>query len=218
MEKIRMKRGLYFVTVVFLASISGCGDVLEVQNLPGHVTFVGPQEVTASGRDVVTWFGVSDQEGDLLGVELSLCLMSGECQGLSASDLLPGSVDLERVPSQSDGVSTALKVVWSPPCAFLGDDDAFTVSLGVIGSDVAPLVSSPSSLNALGVRSCSCFDGQAQFESSTACVGVDEGCYRLSDGVWCTAICPTGYENVDFCDEGESCLEVTAELICQEAS
>ena len=88
--------------------------------------------------------------------------------------------------------------------------------MGVKGSDIEPLVSSPQTLDALGVWACSCLEGQTEYGSSSECAVSSEGCYRLSEGLWCSAICPEGYEAVGACAEDEPCLEVTATLLCRE--
>jgi len=126
----------------------GCTDTASVSNLPGYVTFVGPHTLTDDG--IVTWFGVSDAEGDLMSVAVEVCA-DDMC---FVPELLAGSATIDTVPTERGDVSPALRLIWAPECDVLDNDTPFEVHVRSLSSNEAdgvPGVSSaPTTLGQLG--------------------------------------------------------------------
>ena len=126
-----------------LVSVAGaaCDDDVTLSNLPGHVTFVGPTQLQDDG--VVTWFGVSDPEGNFVKVDYEVCLVEGECY---VPELMPGSATIDTLPAVDRQESAPLRLLWRPDCSIHTDDGEFTVRVGALGSDVPPVESPPVTL------------------------------------------------------------------------
>ena len=147
------------ITVVAAAFWFGCDQAVSLSNVPGHVSFIGPMQADADGN-VVTWFGVSDPEGDFVSAQVEVCPDGGAC---FVPSLQPGGVvseTLENLPAVEEGRSPALKLIWAPECgpnALTGADASFTVRISVLASNIEPelqsLESEPTTLAELG-RSC----------------------------------------------------------------
>lgn len=128
--------------------VLGCEETVSVTNLPGHVTFIGPQMAAEGG--VVTWFGVADPEGDLVAIEAEVCIEQ-ECV---VPDLLPGSATIDTLPTTGLRSSAALRLLWLPECDMMDADTPFTVHIRALGADdataVPGLTTEPTTLAALG--------------------------------------------------------------------
>ena len=111
-----------------LVAVVGCQDSVSVSNLPGYVTFVGPH--TLGNEGVVTWFGVSDPEGDFVAVSVEVCTE----ERCDVPRLLPGSATIDTLPANADSSSSALKLIWEPDCELLGEDTPFTVFVESLGA------------------------------------------------------------------------------------
>lgn len=139
---------LLISTLLLSSLLTACDDSVEVGNLPGHVTFVGPQQASAEG--VVTWFGVADPEGDLVSVSVEVCT-GEEC---FIPELLPGSATIETLPTAHDERSAALRLIWRPECDVLAEDAPFTVHVEALGAEgeagVPGLTTAPTTLAELG--------------------------------------------------------------------
>ena len=129
-----------------LPFVGACDEVVEVSNLPGHVTFVGPS--TAHQAGVSSFFGVSDPEGDLISATFEVCDGSG--QSCKVPEILPGSTSLKAVPASESADSAALRVNWRD-CDLFRSDAAFRVRVGVTGSDIDALTSAPSKASELSL-------------------------------------------------------------------
>ncbi|MEL6182809.1 MAG: hypothetical protein AAFS10_27895, partial [Myxococcota bacterium] len=105
--------GVWWLAAALALMVGGCDQDADVSNLPGHVTFIGPMQADADGN-VVTWFGVSDPEGDFVAVQVEVCSETGSC---FIPNLQPGGVvaeTLENLPAVREGRSPALKLLWVP--------------------------------------------------------------------------------------------------------
>lgn len=137
-------------TLISIAGLVGCDESVSLNNLPGYVTFVGPQAVSDGG--IATWFGVSDLEGDLVSVTVEVCVEQ-EC---FVPELLPGSATVETLPTSGDERAAALRVIWRPECDLIDPNTPFTVHIQALGADaedgVMGLSTSPVTLDELGYR------------------------------------------------------------------
>lgn len=140
-----------------VVALWGCDQDANVSNLPGHVAFIGPMQADMDG-DVVTWFGVSDPEGDFVSAQVEVCPEGGGC---FVPELQPGGVvpeTLENLPAVREERAPALKLIWRPECgsgALAGADAPFTVRVSVIATDIEPVLesleSAPTTLTELGL-------------------------------------------------------------------
>ena len=151
------QRNQSILVVLLLAGLhlAGCGESVQLGNLPGRVTFVGPSVSNEVG--VTTFFGVADAEGDLLSATVEVCDGSGQsCRALSSEEgaeaqLLAGSASLSALPTVvGTSTSAALRVNWRD-CGLFASADLFTVRVEVLGSDLEALTSAPVALEDLGL-------------------------------------------------------------------
>jgi len=144
MRRIQDTVALVVMAMTAMVALWGCDQDANVSNLPGHVAFVGPTQADMEGN-VVTWFGVSDPEGDFVSAQVEVCPEAGAC---FIPDLQPGGVvpeTLGNLPAVREERAPALKAIWRPECgqgALSGPEVRFTVRISVLATDIEPSLES----------------------------------------------------------------------------
>lgn len=144
------------ILLVVLVLGAGCVRDIEVENQEAIITSVGPLEIDARSN-VVVLYTIRDAEGDDEDVRVEICEAPEDDCGTAVEGL--GGDPTQRVPTVPQGTDVLHEFRWNPWCGrYVGTDRVTTelateyvAAVRVLRSETPPVVSSPFTLEGLGV-------------------------------------------------------------------